>query len=45
MSSTQVLLNWQDSLLNLVSEWQGRELVKSAAYPQLCKKRLSPTGE
>ena len=22
---------------SLVSEWQGRELVKSAAYPQLCE--------
>jgi len=21
----------------LVPEWQGRELVKSAAYPQLCE--------
>ena len=28
----------------LVSEWQGRELVKSAAYPQLCENDC-PTGE
>ena len=30
---------------SLVSEWQGRELVKSAAYPQLSENDLSPTGE
>ena len=29
---------------NLVSEWQGRELVKSAAYPLLSENDC-PTGE
>jgi len=29
---------------SLVSEWQGRELVKSAAYPQLSENDC-PTGE
>ena len=24
-------------VLSLVSEWQGRELVKSAAYPHVCE--------
>jgi len=29
---------------SLIVEWQGRELVKSAAYPQLCESDC-PTGE